>query len=154
MGDSRIPADVNDAVFDLVKAFGAERLAKKTGTPAGTIYNKANPHETSHHKPTLSDILIWTQITGDYRVVQALCRALDGAFVAMHTRQHTSDLELLDIVCKRDSEQGQFADALSAALADGRVSRADYQRLRREGWDVVTAWLELIGRIEGMADER
>lgn len=154
MGDSRIPADVNDAVYRMVKDYGAEKLAAHTGTPPGTIWNKANPHETSHHKPTLSDILIWTRLTGDYRVVQALCRALDGAFVALHVQQHASDVELLDIILKRDEQTGEFADALSLALADGRISKVDYQRLHREGWDVITAWLELLARLEGLIDER
>lgn len=153
MADSRIPTDVNDAVYWLVKDFGAERLSQKTGTPAGTIYNKANPHDTSHHKPTLSDILIWTQITGDYRVVQALCRALGGTFVALHTHAHASDVELLNLVLKTDVEQGRFAEALVTALSDGRVSGADFSLLRKAGWEVITAWLEIIARLEGMIDD-
>ena len=154
MADSRIPADVNDAVYQLVKAYGADRLSAKTGTPAGTIHNKANPHETSHHKPTLSDILIWTQITGDYRVVQALCRALDGCFVALHTRQYATDVELLELVLQRDRQQADFADALLISLSDGTISAADYQACRKEGFEVITAWLELLGRLEGMVDAR
>lgn len=154
MGDSRIPADVNDAVYQLVKAYGAEKLAARTGTPPGTIWNKANPHETSHHKPTLTDVLIWTQISDDYQIVRALCRVLGGAFVMLSTRELASDQALLDIILKRDEQQGEFADCLATALADGAVSMADYQALHKEGWDVVTAWLELLGRLEGMVDAR
>lgn len=152
MADSRIPADVNDAVYQLVKAYGADRLSAKTGTPAGTIHNKANPNDTSHHKPTLSDILIWTQITGDYQVVQALCRALDGCFVALHTRQYATDVELLELVLQRDRQQAEFADALLASLSDGSISADDFKACRREGFEVITAWLELLGRLEGMID--
>jgi hypothetical protein len=124
------------------------------GNPAGTIHNKANPHDTGHHKPTLSDILIWTQIAGDYRVVQALCRALDGCFVALHTRQYATDVELLELVLQRDGKQADFADALLISLSDGTISAADYQACRKEGFEVITAWLELLGRLEGMVDAR
>lgn len=154
MADSRIPADVNDAVYRLVKAYGADRLSAKTGTPAGTIHNKANPHDTSHHKPTLSDVLIWTQITDDYQVVEALCRALDGVFVRLHSQQHLTDIALLELAMARDHEEGRFAEELLAALDDGSISREDYDRCRRAGFKVITAWLELLGRLEGMVDEK
>lgn len=153
MADSRIPTDVNDAVYQLVRKFGAERLSEKTGTPAGTIYNKANPHDTGHHKPTLSDILIWTQIAGDYRVVQALCRALGGVFVALHTQALCSDVELLNLLAKRDIEQGEFAEILIDALDDGEISPEDFARIKTAGWDVITAWLELLSRLEGIAHD-
>lgn len=152
MAVSRIPDDVSDAVYRLVKAYGAERLSAKTGTPAGTIYNKANPNDSSHHKPTLSDVLIWTQITGDYQVVRALCHSLDGVFVPLHTQQHASDLELLDLLLARDVRHGQFADSLATAISDGRVSEKEFRDLRSRGMDVVTSMLELLGRLEGMID--
>lgn len=154
MADSRIPADVNDAVYRLVKGYGADRLSAKTGTPAGTIHNKANPHDTSHHKPTLSDVLIWTQITGDYQVVEALCRALDGVFVRLHSHQHLTDVALLELALEREQEEGRFADELLTALSDGSISPDDFQRCRKAGFDVITAWLELLGRLEGMVDAR
>lgn len=150
MRDSRIPADVSDAVYQFVKRHGAEWLSSKTGTPAGTIYNKANPNDSSHHKPTLQDVLVWTQLAGDYSMVQALCRALDGVFVALHTQQHASDMELLDLILTRDIRHGQFADELATAISDGRVSSAEFVGLRNRAMDVVTSMLELLGRLEGM----
>ncbi|MBI5922554.1 MAG: phage regulatory CII family protein [Betaproteobacteria bacterium] len=109
MADSRIPDDVLDAVYQFVRRHKAEWLSKKTGTPAGTIWNKANPHDTSHHKPTLSDVLVWSQIAGDYSIVQSLCRALGGVFVALHTRQELPPLaiaahEIMDELKERGIE--------------------------------------------------
>lgn len=150
MADSRIPDDVLDAVYQFVHRHKAEWLSKKTGTPAGTIWNKANPHDTSHHKPTLSDVLIWSQIAGDYSIVQALCRALGGVFVSLHTLAETSDLELLDLVLKREKEDGEFADVLAKALGDGNIDQEDFRKLRTEAYDVITAVLELLSRLEGM----
>jgi hypothetical protein len=151
MADSRIPADVSDAVYRVVHDFGAEKLAARTGTPAGTIYNKANPHDTSHHKPTLSDALIWSQIAGDRRIAHAFCRALGGVFVDLSGMARQSDKALLDLALRRDKEFGEFAGALLLALEDGRISGTDYAVLRREGYEAVTAMLELLSRLEAMA---
>jgi len=151
MADSRIPADVSDAVYRVVHDFGVERLAARTGTPAGTIYNKANPHDSSHHKPTLSDALIWSQLAGDRRIAHAFCRALGGAFVDLSGMAGQADKALLDLALRRDKEYGDFAGALLLALEDGRISRADYSALHREGYEAVTAMLELLARLEGMA---
>lgn len=140
------------AVHDSVHDFGVDNLARLLVCSPGTIYNKINPNETSHHIPTLADAVIWPRLMGDDRIPQAYCRTLDGVFVALHARQHASDMELLSIILKRDEEQGQFADALAKALADGRVSRMDYGFLHKEGWDVITAWLELLSRLEGMVN--
>lgn len=151
MADSRIPADVSDAVYRVVHDFGVERLAARTGTPAGTIHNKANPNETSHHKPTLSDALIWSQIAADKRIAHAFCRALGGAFVDLSGMAGQSDKALLDLALKRDKEAGDFAAALLLALEDGRISAADYRALHREGYEAVTAMLELLARLEAMS---
>lgn len=153
MADSRIPADVNDAVYRLVKDFGADKLAARTGTPAGTIYNKANPHDTSHHKPTLSDALIWTQITGDTRIVEALCRALGGVYVPLQELANISDAALLDIVSSWMSEQGRFFEAFHQTLADGRVTTLEFDKTDRQAKRVISAILELLGRLDQMVTQ-
>jgi hypothetical protein len=78
MADLRIPADVNDAVYRVVHDFGAQKLAALTGQSAGVILNKANPHDSAHHKPTLQDALVWSALTGDKRIAAALCVAWAG----------------------------------------------------------------------------
>ena len=151
MADSRIPADVSDAVYQLVRGFGAEKLAARTGTPAGTIYNKANPSDSTHHKPTLADALIWTQISGDFQVVHALCRTLGGVFVPLDRMAEHSDAALLDLVLRHDSEHGDFARALKHALEDGRISADDFDYLKKEGYEAISALLEMLARLEDMS---
>ena len=150
MADSRIPADVNDAVYRLVREFGAEKLAEKTGTPAGTIYNKANPNDTGHHKPTLSDGILWTNITGDMRIATAFSRAVGGVFVDLRGMDEHSDAALLDLILLRGVEEGKADRVLSQALGDGRISRAEFERIRKEELEVVSSRLTVLFRIEGM----
>jgi len=146
-----MPADVNDAVYALVKGYGAERLAAKTGTPAGTIYNKANPNDSGHHKPTLADVLIWSQISGDLQIVHALCRTLGGVFVSLHDLERVSDDALLDIVSRWMAEQGAFFEAFHGAFADGEVSREEFESTDLAAKRVISAILELLARIEQLA---
>lgn len=151
MADSRIPKDVNDAVYRVVHEFGVERLAARTGTAAGTIYNKALATDSGHHKPTLADALIWSQITGDLRIAHAFCHTLGGVFIEIdHLKRHSDDA-LLDLVLRTEVEHGDFARALQAALADGRISAQDYEDLHREAYEAISAFLELLSRLEGMS---
>ena len=151
--DSRIPNDVNDAVYRVVHDFGVEALARRTGTAAGTIYNKASPTDAGHHKPTLADALIWSQITGDYRIAQAFCHCLGGAFIPLHGLSKHSDSALLDLVLQHDSETGDFAGALRAALDDGRITPREFATLNREGREAIAALLELLARLEDMSHD-
>lgn len=154
MADSRIPADVNDAVYQLVKDFGADKLSRLTGTPAGTIHNKANPHETMHHKPTLSDVIIWTNLSGDLRIPAAISRSCGGVHVDLRGMEHQSDEALLDLILRREVEEGEAAGAMERALSDGRVSQLDYDLIRGEELEAVAARLTVLARIEGMIHGR
>ncbi len=151
MADSRIPADVCDAVYRVVKDFGAERLAAATGTPAGTIYNKANPNESSHHKPTLADGILWTNLTGDIRIAQAVSRATGGVHVDLRGLAEQSDEALLDLLLLRGREEGEADRVLAEALADGRICRRDFERIHKEELEAVAARLTVLYRLEGMA---
>lgn len=150
MADARIPADVNEAVYRLVHDFGAQRLAAMTGTSAGVILNKANPNDSSHHKPTLADGLVWSLLSRDDRIVEAFCQALGGVFVPLREMHEQSDSALLDLVMDRDVALGEFADAISKSLADGQVTRAEFRAIASEAYGVVAAVLTLLYRLEGM----
>ena len=150
MADSRIPADVNHAVYTLVKDFGADKLSRLTGTPEGTIHNKANPHETSHHKPTLSDIIIWTNLSGDVRIPSAISRSCGGVHVDLRGMEHQSDEALLDLILAQDREEGEAASAIQRALDDGRVSQLAFDLIRGEELEAVAARLTVLQRLQGM----
>lgn len=150
MADSRIPRDVHEAIQRLVLDFGVQKLAQITGTSPGTIYNKANPNDTGHHKPTVSDLIAWTNATGNSVAAQSFCLAVGGAFVALPEVDGHSDAALLDLVLVHQKELGDFAAALAAALDKGRITGGDWPRLSKEGLEAVSALMVLISRIEGM----
>lgn len=156
MADSRthiptIPADVSDAVYRVVHDYGAQRLAALTGTPAGTILNKANPNDSSHHKPTLADGIIWSLLSQDYRIAHAFAQTLGGVFVPLHEQMQQSDAALLDLILERDEALGEYAKSMKESLADGTITRDEFDDLKRDMYMVVTACLTLLARLEGMA---
>lgn len=150
MADSRMPTDVTDAVYRLVHDFGAERLARMTGTSPGVICNKANPHETTHHRPTLAEGIVWTNISQDMRIAQAFCRAVGGVFVSLDEMERQSDDALLDLVLAEVVREGDAARSLADVLQDGRVTRAEFEDLRRAELEAVAARLTVLQRVEGM----
>lgn len=156
MADSRIPADVNEAVYRVVHDFadskmsGAERLSQQTGTPPGTIYNKSCLTDSGHHKPTLAEGILWTNITGDLRIAQSFSRAVGGVHVDLRGAAEQSDEALLDLILKREEEEGDASRVLGEALADSRISRADFEKIRREEMEAVAARLTVLARVEGM----
>lgn len=161
MADPRIPADVNDAVYRVVHDFsyrdaagrilsGAERISQLTGTPVGTILNKANPHDTGHHKPALAEGILWTNITGDLRIAQSFSRAVGGVHVDLRGMAEQSDAALLDLVMRREKEEGEAAGVLGEVLEKGHITRADFARIEREELEAVAARLTVLERTRGM----
>lgn len=145
-----MPEDVNEAVHELVKRFGADKLAAKTGTPVGTIYNKASLSEVGNNKPTLGEALVWTQISGDYRIAHAFCHALDGVFVSLKDGHYQSDAALLDLLLDHEYQLGLFAKAMKEALDDGEISNPEFKRIEKRALASVTAFLTMVERLRGM----
>lgn len=156
MRNSRRPAilaDVTEAIYRTVHDFGADRLAAMTGQTRGVIYNKANPRESSLHKPTIDDLMVWQSLTKDHRIVRAMAAALGEACFEVPQLGQMSDAALLEIVLTEGERDGEFHGAINQALADGKFTRAEYQDIRRRGYEVIAAVAELMSRVEGMVDE-
>ncbi len=154
-----LPPSVMKAAHDLLLAFGAGNLSALTGTPVGTLYNKVTDSPENNNKPTLAEGVVWSTLAhaqgvpDPWRIVHAFCRACGGVFVPLHGLAHTSDEALLDLILRRGKEQGDFDAALAKALEDGRICDDDFDLLHREGYEVITAFLELLSRLEGMAHD-
>jgi hypothetical protein len=150
MADFRNPADVSDAVYRVVHDFGVMKLAALTGTSPGTISNKANPNEQTHHKPTLADGIVWSLLTGDDRIAEAFCQTLGGVFVPLRDQAQQSDAALLDLILERDASLGVFASTVGRALADGDVTKAEFDLITADAYALCADVLTLMYRLGGM----
>jgi hypothetical protein len=129
---------------------GCEALAVRLGMSPQVLRNKANPN-SSTNKPTLEEADRIMGLTGDHQLLHAL--AANHGFVCVPVAaEGTSDTAMIEIVAKIWSSSGEVGAELNKALADGRITRAELDRMR----DVVRATErsleELLGRLAGMAE--
>lgn len=149
----RHAANVHEAFRAVVHDYGVEHLAGVLGLRPGTLYNKADGDDQSHHQPNLRDVVQVTQATGDLRIVEALAETFGLATFACLPAQSASDEALLELLTKLGSEHGEFHQALGAALSGKRFTLEAYLRVRAEAFDVVAALMTLVHRVEGLLDD-
>lgn len=147
------PADPFEAFRQLVYAYGVPELAKLMGIKPGTLYNKADADEHTHHQPTLRDVVLATGLTGDTRVLDALDEQFGRAAFDVGNAAHKSDEALLDLLTDLGSETGEFHRALHAALVERKFSLDNLVLIRAEAFDMVSALMTLVARLEGLVDE-
>lgn len=148
----RFAPDVFEAFRRLVFAADVQQLASQMGLRAGTLYNKAEGSEESHHQPTLRDVLLATQITGNTAVLDALNATFGRACFDCLAFEETSDEALLELLAKLGAESGEFHCALARGLAAKRFSPQTYGAIRAEALDMVSALMTLVHRLEDLVD--
>ncbi len=152
--------DVFDAAYRVAHDFrspangrkGLAELARVLAVNAGTLQNKVNPHQETHHL-TLAEAVQITVAAGDRRILEAFASTVGCVVVPVPDQRAVSDAALLELMNRMLAEQGQFAAAFNDGLYDGRFSPGEYLRLHGEAMQFVAAVLELLGRIEGLVDE-
>src|SRR3990167_3060622 len=116
------PANPFEAFRQLVYTFGVVELAPQMGLKPGTLYNKADADEDTHHQPSLRDVVLATRLTGDMRVLDALNEHFGRASFDVTSMAQVSDEALLELLTKLGSESGEFHGALYAALVDKKFN--------------------------------
>lgn len=147
------PANPFEAFRQLAYTFGVVDLAEQMGLKPGTLYNKADADEETHHQPTLRDVVLATRLSGDMRVLDALDEQFGRAAFSVRELTHLSDDALLELLTSFGAESGEFHAELRTALADKKFSGRELARVRAEAFDVVAALMTLVTRLEGLVDD-
>lgn len=142
-----------EAFRDLVYLYGPQKLACDMGLKLGTLYNKADADAESHNQPTLRDVMLATRLSGDFRVLDAMEEMFDRAAFSVSEMTDHSDAALLELLCTLGKENGELNDALRRGLAQKRFTIAELQAVRAEAFDVVSALMTLVHRLEGLVDD-
>jgi hypothetical protein len=151
--DARVPPNPQDAFRDVVHAAGVKEVAALLMMKVGTLYNKCEADDESHNQPTLRDVVRVTRATGDMRILDSLDRMFNRAAYDVTPDLFISDQAVLDLLCKVASENGAMHKALTDGLADGRFTHEELGAVRAEAFDLVTAVLTLLRRLEGLVDD-
>ncbi len=146
------PANPFEAFRQLAYAHGVAELAQQMGLKPGTLYNKADADEDTHHQPSLRDVVLATRLTGDMRVLDALNESFGRAAFDLNDCGEKSDEALMDLLNGLDVQKGEFHKALRNAFADKRFEIHEFVLVRAEAFQMVSALMTLVNRLEGLID--
>lgn len=146
------PANPFEAFRQLAYTFGVVELATQMGLKPGTLYNKADADEDTHHQPTLRDVLLATRLTQDMRVIDSMNETFNRAAFDVSTCAGKSDDALLELFTDYGAESGEFCTALRDGLRHKKFSAEDFVLIKSEALDVVSSLMTLVYRLEGLVD--
>lgn len=147
-----VPESPQEAFREVVTSFGVQEMAASLLMVPGTLWNKCDADQDSHHKPTLADVVNVTRVSGDHRILESLDRMFDRAGYPLE-RGPVSDEALLELLCDVGSEHGAMHHALKIGLADGRFTVGDLLAVRAEAFDLISSVQRFVQRLEGLVDE-
>lgn len=145
--------NVFEAFRAVVYRYGVEQMAAAIGQRPGTLYNKADAGDDTHNQPTLRDVLLVTRTSGDMAVLDALNETFGRAAYDVAQHANTSDEALLDLMADLGAESGDFHRAIAQGLRARRFSPETMRTIRGEAFDLISAVMVLVHRLEGLVDE-
>lgn len=145
--------NLSDAVYNTVHDYpgGTESLAPRIGMSGAILRNKANPNNPAN-KLTLEDADKIIGVTGDTRILNAMCANHGGMFVPLDASGCVCDSAILEIVTHVWRSNGDVGRAVDDVLADGRVERHEIIQVRDAAYALQQQVAMLINRLEGMAE--
>lgn len=120
--------EVHRAIHEALLDAGPKQVAHLMGTSHTNLLNRANPNDDTHrlNVEQFLQILVHSQ---DMRPLAALASAFGFDLVAKEQAEATS---LSAAVLHMHAEVADVTKAVTAALADGRVSQTEKGLIRRE----------------------
>ncbi|MFP4615554.1 MAG: phage regulatory CII family protein [Thiohalorhabdus sp.] len=145
---------LEEAQYRVVREYpgGARALAPLVGMHAGTLSNKVNPSNETHHLATREAVAM-QHAAKDFRILHAEAQLLHHTCIPLTSFEGVSDAELLDLYAGYHKELGETAEAIRDALADGAVTRRELERVRKELFEDTAAAFEFLARLEDLVDE-
>lgn len=120
--------NILDAVYHTVHDFkgGANALALRMGIKSPAVLNsKVNPNTETHHL-TLLEATKLMGITGDFRILQAICAAHGKAAIDLpDIPESHRDSCLMDTFLNLGIKKGDVTELFREMLADGRITRGE-----------------------------
>lgn len=120
--------NILDAAYNTVHDFkgGANALATRMGIKSPAVLNsKVNSNTETHHL-TLLEATKLMGITGDFRILQALCAEHGKAAIDLpNIPESHRDICLVDTFLNLGIKKGNVTELFREMLADGRVTKGE-----------------------------
>lgn len=145
--------NIKDAAYATVHDYpgGSASLAPRVGMNPIVMNSKVNPNTTTHHL-TLAEADRIMGVTGDPRILFALCDAHGFLRPIPRVSVTVSDIELLESYTHLLSELGDFSRSFHTALSDGRLTSIEIDAMQEEVRQFQQAADELIERARAIAE--
>ena len=131
---------------------GAVAVAPYLNKSSHSLCNEVNPR-FNKAKLGLVDAVGIMLVTQDNRILKSMAQLMGFALIHIGRFDGVSDMELLDAYAEWHLEVGDVAHEVRTALADGKVTRDEFERIHKEGQEQITAFYEFMRRLEGLIDE-
>lgn len=138
--------DLESAAYLVVADYpgGAAALAPRIGKAPSTLSHEVDPR-CPHAKLGLHDAGKLTVVSGDLRIVHALCALAGGRFQPLPG--HAAPGAPVDPLAAMGAMAHEFADLVAqagAALADGNVTQNEMRAIQREAGELLGALNHLL----------
>jgi len=112
---------------------GAKAIGEAVGSNPRTFTNKCNPKE--QHVLTVEETLALMQISGDFRVLDAIAEEAGYVCVRIETNEPVSDSHVLISWAGWYAQLGELSSVVAKALEDGKITPVEYQAVRASMFD-------------------
>lgn len=150
----------NDALYIAARNYpgGVDALAARMGMSVKVLYNKLCPNTDSHHVNyhEVQMIIDFLSEVGRHdmvdMVINSFCWRYDLAVFKLPSVEPT-DERLLDQMLGIMSKHGVMADGLKDALADGKISSRELDRIEEDFQTCIVALIRLRKTLHAHDDE-
>lgn len=128
---------VRDALYHAVHDYagGVEELAGRMGVAASTLQNTANPRQETHEW-SLKRIKQVVDFTGDLRIAHAFAAECGGLFLPVPAGGGAADADVFRRAMKLAMEFGDVVRELDLAMADGRMTQHERERIHQQIYEL------------------
>ena len=146
--------NVLDAAYHTAHDYpgGVPALSARMGVSRNVLQNKLNP-AVEYHKLTLEEAMRLQVMTSDPRILHAMAAEMGYVCIQMPDFEGVSDMSLLDSFMSVMKELGEFSAEFRKDWEDGEIRPQELERLRKEFYEMQQAGLELMQRIEDLAEQ-
>lgn len=144
--------NITDAAYHTVHDYpgASDSLAPRIGMSGAILRNKVNPNNPAN-RLTLEDAGKLMAVTGDMRILDALCANHGGIFVPDAQTNEGCDSAVLEIVTHVWRSNGDVGRCVDDALADGRIDESEIKKVREAAYVLQQHVMMLMNRLEAMA---
>jgi hypothetical protein len=129
---------------------GSIALGPMMGISASFLRTAVNPHSRDHSL-TIERACQLMSITNDPRILAAMADEIGYSIIKLPSFE-ISDSAVLESYTAMLAELGEFSGVFNQSLADNKINRKEFDRMREEMNQTIAAALALIGRIEQLVE--